>query len=264
MNNRDLASQAEKYKQEMMKLYGRSTSAVEVRQPTTDNTTTTQPTGNDYSEDAELIRHEEMLNEERENLPAEEIQSEPAETVPMQDNPPETAETQEDMQSAEERYPDPDLSELPSDMPPETAPDLMLTPEEAADFFGKGTGLITVNVRTGDDSSPVEGASVKVTGNHSGKSFLLASAVTDSSGMTPPFELPAPATEPLRPPGSGEMVYSMYDISVTAKGFFNVRSVDVPVFDGITSMQNFSMIHLPVYMDENSETIINYNSEPVM
>ncbi len=255
MNNRDLASQAEKYKQEMMRLYGKSTSAGEAPQPIPDNNTA-QSTGNDYDEDAELKISEDKLIAEQENPTAE--------TVPMQDNPPETAEMQEDMQSVEERFPEPDLSELPSDLPPEPAEGAVLTPEEAADFFGKGTGFIAVNVRTGDDSAPVEGASVKITGNHSGKSFILGSAVTDSNGKTPLFELPAPETEPLRPPGSGKRVYSMYDISVTAKGFFNVRSVDVPVFDGITSVQNFSMIPLPLNMSESSETIINYNSEPVM
>lgn len=263
MNNRDLASQAEKYKQEMMKLYGKSTSAGELPQPIPNNNTT-QPAVNDYDEDAELKISEDKLIIEQENPSVEDLPPESAEAVPMLDNPPEAAETQENMQSVEERFPEPDLSELPSDLPPEPVEGAVLTPEEAADFFGKGTGFIAVNVRTGDDSAPVEGASVKFTGNHSGKSFILGSAVTDSSGKTPLFELPAPETEPLRPPGSGNRVYSMYDISVTAKGFFNVRSVDVPVFDGITSVQNFSMIPLPLHMSESSETIINYNSEPVM
>lgn len=259
MNNRDLASQAEKYKQEMMKLYGRSTSAGEAPQPMPDNNTL-QPAGNDYDEDAELKISEDKLNEERENTSTETAEA-PHNTA---DEPLTPEEETADTDDLALTYPDPDLSELTSDLPPEPVENTILTPEEAAEFFGKGTGYIAVNIRTGDDSSPVAGASVKITGNHSGKSFILGSAVTDSSGKTPTFELPAPETEPLRPPGSGDRVYSMYDISVTAKGFFNVRSVDVPVFDGITSVQNFSMIPLPLRMSESSETIINYNSEPVM
>ena len=56
--------------------------------------------------------------------------------------------------------------------------------------------------------------------------------------------------------------YSVYDISVYADGFFRERSVDVPVFAGITSIQQFNMVPLPLYMTENDETITYYNQEP--
>jgi len=49
---------------------------------------------------------------------------------------------------------------------------------------------------------------------------------------------------------------------VTAKGFFNARSVDVPVFSGITSIQNFNMIPVPLMMKETDETLTIYNQEP--
>lgn len=249
MDNKDLASRAERYKQEMMRLYGRSTA-----QTVPEAESTAQlPPRREYNEAEELERSEENLNREREDYPSEE------EIVTADD------ETENEgfngNETLDERYPDPDMPPAASDFPPEED---VLTPEEARDYFGTGTGYIAVNVRTGDDSSPVEGAFVRVTGTHSGKSFLLGSDYTDSSGRVPLFELPVPKTEPLRPPGSGKRVYSMYDISVNAKGFFNVRSVDVPVFDGITSVQTFAMVPLPVYMNESSETIVNYNTQPGM
>ena len=47
--------------------------------------------------------------------------------------------------------------------------------------------------------------------------------------------------------------------SITAEGFFNARSVDVPVFEGITSVQNFSMIPVPLFMRPGEETVTTYN-----
>ena len=42
----------------------------------------------------------------------------------------------------------------------------------------------------------------------------------------------------------------------------NARSVDVPVFAGITSVQNFSMIPVPAMMRQNDETVTYFNQEP--
>ena len=56
--------------------------------------------------------------------------------------------------------------------------------------------------------------------------------------------------------------YAVYDISIFAEGFFRSRSVDVPIFPYITSIQNINMIPLPAHMEDNGEIITYYNQEP--
>ena len=128
--------------------------------------------------------------------------------------------------------------------------------------MGDETGYIQVYVRTGDESAGVEGASVVVSATVDGRRLIVAAGVSDGSGNLPRFEVPVPSASLSQTPGSAVRPYSLYDVSVTAQGYFNARSVDVPVFDGITSVQNFSMIPLPTMMSSDGETVTYYNQEP--
>lgn len=234
MDKRDIASQAEKYKREMMRLYGRSTVPAAAESVPAVNT-----------------RPETEKFPDAEAEPERDIQTEPeAEEMPPEE-------------SIDERYPEPDLSELSEDLDenegeyPDTEPSY--STEES---LGASKGYIVVNVRTGDDSEPVASASVEVTAIVGGERLILASGVTDESGAAPRFEVPVPDISFSQAPDSSVRPYSLYDISVTASGFFNSRSVDVPVFSGITSVQTFSMIPVPLYMKANEETVTYFNQEP--
>ena len=79
-----------------------------------------------------------------------------------------------------------------------------------------------------------------------GNRMIIAAGVTDSSGCIPKFAVPAPELSLSQAPGSKVRPYNIYDVSVSADGFFNARSVDVPVFSGTTSVQNFEMVPLPI------------------
>lgn len=133
---------------------------------------------------------------------------------------------------------------------------------ESGDLLGSERGYILVNVRTGDDSSAIEGAFIAVTAIVDGKRLVLASGVTDKSGVSPKFALPVPDLEHSQEPSPEERPYNLFDVSVSAEGFFRARSVDVPVFSGITSVQNFNLIPLPLMMDSSDETVTYYNAEP--
>lgn len=166
---------------------------------------------------------------------------------------------QEDYNS---RYPEPDLSELDTDFGTASTEDAEPPEYDSNDLIGTDRGYILVNVRTGDDSSAVEGASVEVTAVVDGKRLILASGATDSSGVSPRFSLPVPDIEHSQSPGSAERPYNLFDVSVYAEGFFRARSVDVPVFSGITSVQNFNLVPVPLMMNSNDETVTYYNAEP--
>ncbi len=227
MNLNDMNSQAEKYKQEMMKLYGKRIPDI----PATYET---------VSEEISSID-----SDAPDDSAWSEFSEENSESIGDDYN---------------TRYPEPDLSglengeyETENNSPPQY-PDI--------ESLGNQKGFILVNVRTGDNSSAVTNASVQVTATVDGKRMIIAGGITDSSGIAPKFEVPVPDSSLSQTPDSRKRPYNLFDISVTADGFFNARSVDVPVFEGITSVQNFSMIPLPLMMKSTDETVTYYNQEP--
>lgn len=160
-------------------------------------------------------------------------------------------------------YPEAEISEIEllSEQETESEPEPK-TDYVSEEILGTAKGFIEVNVRTGNQSEPVGGAYVEVSAVRDGKRLLIATAITDESGITRLFEVPAPETSFSQVPAPSERPYSLYDISVKADGFFSTRSVDVPVFEGITSVQTFSMIPVPIFSGAENETVTYYNQEP--
>ena len=161
-----------------------------------------------------------------------------------------------------QRYPEPDLSSLDTDdgsldHENSTPPDYV-----SEESLGDCIGYILANVRTADESAPVSGATVAVTAVVDGQRLIVASGITDENGTTRKLEVPVPDAVHSQSPSPSIRPYSLYDVTVTAEGFFNARSVDVPVFSGITSVQNFSMIPVPLMTPSSSETLTYYNKEP--
>lgn len=162
-----------------------------------------------------------------------------------------------------ERYPDIDFSELESDLGTLPSEETNNPPEYISEeSLGSATGYIIVNARAGDESTAVVGAVVLVTAIVDGNRMILASGVTDENGTTPKFSLPAPEYSLSQRPSPSSRPYNLFDVSVTAKGYFNARSVDVPVFADTVSIQNFSMIPVPFMMKSNDETVTYFNQEP--
>ena len=134
-----------------------------------------------------------------------------------------------------------------------------LVPQES---LGDSTGFIIVNVRTGHEASPIVGASVIVSAINNGQRLFITAGQTDISGSVNDLEAPAPDKIYSQTPNSEVRPYSLFDISVKANGFFDARSVDVPVFSGVTSIQNFSMIPLPLGAESGDDTLTYFNQEP--
>ena len=208
----------EKYRQEMMKLYGKSTSkndTVPVQE--------TAPSDNENITETEIPQIQEIS-----------------------------------LSDINERYPEPVLDEIN-----ENSSDTKLNDGEYNKRSNYDSiGWISVNVRTAENASPVENASVVITSMNNGNLIFEATGVTDESGQIKKIALPAPSASLSLDSENLIKPYSVYDISVYADGFFRERSVDVPVFAGITSVQQFNMVPLPLYMTENDETITYYNQEP--
>lgn len=215
----------EKYRQEMMKLYGKSTSK------------------NDTVPVQEKIQ--ETAPSDNENITENEIPQ-------IQETP------SPEVSDIDERYPEPVLDEIKKNSSDTKLNDSEYNRRSNYDSIG----WISVNVRTAENASPVENASVIITSMDNGNLIFEATGVTDESGQIKKIALPAPSASLSLDSENLIKPYSVYDISVYADGFFRERSVDVPVFAGITSVQQFNMVPLPLYMTENDETITYYNQEP--
>lgn len=111
-----------------------------------------------------------------------------------------------------------------------------------------GYGYMIVRVTTARGAIPLEGAIVTVHNYdpefESGRGDIIATYKTDSSGLTPRFALPAPPRELSMSPGNGKS-YLTYNLSVTKPGYYQQYYTNVPVFEGITAIQNADMIPLP-------------------
>lgn len=111
-----------------------------------------------------------------------------------------------------------------------------------------GYGYMIVRVTTARGAIPLEDAIVTVHNYdpefEGGRGDIIAVYTTNSSGLTERFALPAPPRELSMSPGNGKG-YETYNLSVTKEGYYQQYYANVPVFEGITAIQNADMIPLP-------------------
>lgn len=120
-------------------------------------------------------------------------------------------------------------------------------------------GFLVVEAKTAGGALPVEGARVSVYGyspEEEGKDGALIYAVTtDKGGKTPPLALDAKSKELSMTPGNTNP-FSVYNISVESDGYYSNKYINVPIFQGVTSIQPATLIPLI----ENGQTYSDYPS----
>ena len=97
-------------------------------------------------------------------------------------------------------------------------------------------GTLLFQVTGGQGSFPVEGAEVEVRKTLSDRFALSTTLLADESGKTDPLSLPAPSKSLSQTPNNG-VVYAAYTARVTASGYLPAEIRNLPVFDGITTIQ---------------------------
>ncbi len=116
-----------------------------------------------------------------------------------------------------------------------------------------GYGYMIVRVTTARGAIPLEGATVFVQNylpeGKEGSGDVIAVYTTKASGLTERFALPAPPRALSLSPGNGKS-YSTYNLSVSSEGYSTRSYINVPIFEGITAIQNVDMIPL----SENGQT----------
>lgn len=272
MTNKDLA---EKYRQEMMNLYSKRNNTTTVSNQKEDLSNVTEDSQQPPSNQTAGIREEanqefppnsvsQSALEANENSPDDADRyseqsdiSEAARSMPSDNTDSPQVLPQFNDADLDENYPDPDISEL--------------IPEEADtssdQFFqsnAKNTeeGWIQVIVRKGDNAYPIPDASIIINSTEDGQLKLISNTMTDESGKTELIAVPAPNVSYSLESDNNVRPYALYNVSVFADGYFREKSVNVPVFAGITSVQQFNLVPLPLLMKESDETIEIFNQEP--
>ncbi len=106
-------------------------------------------------------------------------------------------------------------------------------------------GKLIVRARTAGGTIPVEGAMVYIRSyiNDAGdESDVIFSLRTNVDGETATVELPAPPRQNSLIPDSEGNEYSGYNVEVRKNGYYTVENIDVPIFEGITSIQTAELI----------------------
>jgi energy-converting hydrogenase Eha subunit F len=116
-----------------------------------------------------------------------------------------------------------------------------------------GYGYMIVRVSTARGAIPLEDATVTVYNYdpefENGRGNIIAVQHSGAGGLTEKIALPAPPRSQSLSPGAVKP-YETYNLSVTKEGYLRQTYVNVPIFEGITAIQNAYMIPLP----ENGQT----------
>lgn len=115
------------------------------------------------------------------------------------------------------------------------------------DFLRKnsGSGTIRFNVYTASEALPIAGAKCLVTKMLSEKEHIFYTLITDISGRTPPSSLPAPSKELSQDSENKIQPFALYDAYISKEGYADVKITDIPIFDGVASIQQVQMIPVP-------------------
>ncbi|MBQ3063680.1 MAG: hypothetical protein IJC99_02610 [Clostridia bacterium] len=108
---------------------------------------------------------------------------------------------------------------------------------------GVGTGYLVVQATTANGAIPLEGAAVTISARANGQDVLYE-LTTGRDGKTPRVSLPAPSRADSQRPGD-QPVSSAYHIAVALAGYQKTEYSEVPIFDGIISIQQANLIPVP-------------------
>jgi len=118
-------------------------------------------------------------------------------------------------------------------------------------------GFLIVQTLTANGALPVENATVYVysygEGDDVDSSRALYTLKTDGFGRTEKVALGAFDKELSLTP-EDKKPYTTYNVVINADGFYESERINIPVFQGITSLQAVDLIPLSEYSDQYSAT----------
>lgn len=123
----------------------------------------------------------------------------------------------------------------------------------STDVADKGYGELVVNVTALRGLYPVKGAEVTVFKGQGDNITVIDSDITDPSGKTKHFKLPAPPAVNSGSAGHMGEVSNEYGISVKANGYGERIFLNISVFEGVTSLQRADLVPLSASGSKKAE-----------
>lgn len=103
-------------------------------------------------------------------------------------------------------------------------------------------GTLRVRAYTAGGALPIAGAVVRIMGAEEANRLVSYSLVTDRNGITEAVSLPAPSISYSLSPSPAEAPFAVYDVEISADGYYSKRINGVSVFSGVNSVQLANMI----------------------
>lgn len=89
---------------------------------------------------------------------------------------------------------------------------------------------------------------------------IIAEDVTDSSGKTGTFLLPTKEKALSEQADTGALKtipYSLYNVAVSADQYAKQLNLNIPIFSGVTTLQNMDITSLSTYGDKDKPIIVD-------
>lgn len=119
-------------------------------------------------------------------------------------------------------------------------------------------GGLIVSVTTLRGIKGVPGAEVTIFTGTPENYRIIAEDVTDSSGKTGRFLLPTKEKSLSEQVDTGALKvrpYSLYNVAVSADGYARQLNLNIPIFSGVTTLQNIDITSLSTYAEGNTPII---------
>ena len=117
------------------------------------------------------------------------------------------------------------------------------------------SGTLVTRVFTGRAELPIAGASVSVVKKDGDRLLdLLTVRVSDRGGDTEAYVIEAPEADLSQSPGN-PAPYALVDLWVDRQGFQLLVVEDVPIFAGVTSVQDLPLVPMPEDGGRGGESI---------
>lgn len=121
------------------------------------------------------------------------------------------------------------------------------------------TGYLNVNVTSGTGSYPMKGADVTVSRETDAGNTVLFRFKTDQSGRIPAVTLDTSDVSNSLSPSPDGAPYALYTVTVSKEGYYPRVSLNIRIFDGITTVQPINMIPYTATSDIGSDEFVPRN-----
>ena len=118
----------------------------------------------------------------------------------------------------------------------------------------QSNGFLVVRASSASGAIPVDQVTIMVQGRDEENRDVFLSRTTNADGITDKMTLPAPLRSLSEAPDPASKPYYSYNIEVYKDGYYPQHYNGVPIFAGITAVQNARLIPISEFDAQNPYT----------